>query len=130
MAQTPKEARLLRDIESLMDSDDITALQKGLLKLLSAYQKQARRFDKIIKQSDKQQEQMLRLNEELERIKNEQAQNITHMIEDKKKRAKNIMETKKKIYQMHQEEMHKVKSEVDELTQMIVEKEKLEQELK
>lgn len=40
MAQTPKEARLLRELEALLDSNDAPKLQKGLLKLLSAYQKQ------------------------------------------------------------------------------------------
>lgn len=130
MARSAKETRLLRDVEALMESTDVDSLQKGILKLLSAYQKQARRFDKIIAQSDRQQENMLLLNEELERIKEEQDQSINNLIEDKKKRAKNVMDTKKKIYELHREEMHKVKSEVDGLTQILVQKEQIENELK
>lgn len=129
MAQSAKESRLLRDVEALMESTDVDLLQKGILKLLSAYQKQARRFDKIITQSDRQQENMLLLNEELERIKEDQSKNINNLIEDKKKRAKNVMETKKKIYELHRDEMHKVKSEVDGLTQILVQKEQIENEL-
>lgn len=61
-----RETRLLREIESLTQTDDVQQLQDGISKLLSAYQKQTRRMEKILSQSDKQQEQLLALNERLE----------------------------------------------------------------
>lgn len=122
MAQTVREYQLLRDIEATLESEDVNSLQHSLLKLLTAYQKQSRRTEKIVSQSDRQQEQLLTLNGELEAIRNEQAKNITELIEDKKSRAKNIIESKKKIFEIHKQELSEYRSSIDELTRMIVEK--------
>lgn len=117
-----REHHLLREAETRLESENVPELQETLLKLLGAYQKQARRMEKILIQSDKQQEQMLVMNEELEKIRNQQAQNITQLIEDKKVRAKNIIESKKKIFELHKQELVTQKSSIDELTRMILEK--------
>lgn len=129
MALSSGDTRVIREAEALLESQDISELQEALLKLLGAYQKQARRFEKILTQTDKQQEQMLHLNEELERVKNEQEKSIDDLVADKKQRAKKIMENQQKIFQLHRQEIQQVKSEVDELTQVIVQKDQLVAEL-
>ncbi len=50
--------------------DDYDKFQKDFLSLLKDYKRKTQRLDKIIKQSDKQQFQFLKMNEELEEYKN------------------------------------------------------------
>jgi len=54
---------LIQSIEKFLDEKGITF--EELKKSYNYYQKQSKRFDKIIKQSDKQQKKLLNLNEEL-----------------------------------------------------------------
>ncbi len=129
MALSSGDTRVIREAEALLESQDINELQEALIKLLGAYQKQARRFEKVVAQADRQQEHLLHLNDELELIKDEQEKSIDELVADKKQRAKKIIENQQKIFQLHRQEMQQAKSEVDELTQVIVQKEQLVAEL-
>lgn len=125
MISSDKEKQTLRSAEKALDSDNIEDVKSHLLDLLNLYQKISRRHDKILKQSDRQQESLLSLTYKLHKIKEQQAQNIAHMIDDQKKRAKNILESKRKIYENHQQELESYKTSVNDLTQLLLDKETL-----
>jgi len=61
-----KEDRLLLSLENFLDND-IEFLRKNIQSLIKNYRRKSRRLDKIIAQSDRQQMQLIHLNEELER---------------------------------------------------------------
>lgn len=117
-----KEQEIELKVDSALSSSDIEDVKKTLSEIYKLYQKTNRRMDKIIKAADKQQEIFVALNDKLTNIKEEQASSIHKLIEDKKARAKNIMESKRKIFEAHQKELNSAKSNVDELTQLLVEK--------
>lgn len=61
-----KEDRLLLSLENFLDND-IEFLRENIQSLIKNYRRKSRRLDKIIAQSDRQQMQLIHLNEELER---------------------------------------------------------------
>lgn len=61
-----KEDRLLISLENFLDRD-IELLRTNTQSLIKNYRRKSRRLDKIIAQSDRQQRQLIELNEELER---------------------------------------------------------------
>ncbi len=126
MARTQKEYEVIRAAEHAMDSDDLDAVKSSLFELLNIYQKLSRRVDKILKQSDKQQEALINLNDELCNIRDKQANNISEMIADQKKRAGNILESKKRLYELHKKEVVQYESNINELTALLIEKNDLE----
>lgn len=117
-----KELEIQSKVDSAMSSNEIDDVKNALSEIYKLYQKTNRRMDKIIKAADKQQEIFVALNDKLTQAQEEQASNIHKLIEDKKARAKNIMESKRKIFEAHQKELNSAKSSVDELTQLLVEK--------
>lgn len=125
-----REDRILKAAEEAMESESTEGLKESLLNLLKIYKKLSERTDKILKQSDRQQDAMFRMNEELTKVKEQQDKDIDSLIEDKKKRAKNILESKRKIYEVHKKEIMEYKSSVDNLTNVLVEKDALEKKYK
>jgi DNA repair exonuclease SbcCD ATPase subunit len=127
---TAREAKFISEIESNLDCNDNAVLQQTLLKLLEAYNKQLIRTQKVLASSDKQQERLIELNEKLESIRLEQTQNIGKLIDDKRTNAKNIIENKKKIFEIHKQELVKRQANIDDLTQMIIQKDEALAKLK
>lgn len=117
-----KETKLIQEAELLLCSKNIDVLQNIMNKLLSAYKKQLNRTHKLITSSDKQQEKLLKLNEKLEEIQHEQSLSISKMIEDRRTNVKNIIENKKKIFEIHKQEILKRQADIDELTTILVQK--------
>ena len=64
-----KEDFLIKELESFLNSD-IENFKESVTKFLKDYKRKSKRLDKIVEQSDKQQMQMIRLNEELDEYKN------------------------------------------------------------
>ena len=64
-----KETKIIDNIKRFIDGD-YDYIKENLSDLLGDYQKQSKRLDTIIKQSDKQQFRLLELNEELDLYKN------------------------------------------------------------
>lgn len=126
MARTQKEYEAIRAAEHAMDSDDLDVVKSSLFELLNVYQKLSRRVDKILKQSDKQQEVLINLNDELCNIRDRQANNISEMIADQRKRASNILESKKRLYELHKKDVVQYESNINELTTLLIEKNDLE----
>jgi hypothetical protein len=126
MARTQKEYEVIRAAERAMDDDDLQVVKSSLFELLNIYQKLSRRVDKILKQSDKQQEVLINLNDELCNIRDRQASNISEMIADQKKRAGNILESKRRLYELHKKEVVQYESNINELTALLIEKNDLE----
>ena len=65
-----KEDRLLISLENFLDND-IGLLKANIESLIKNYRRKSRRLDKIIAQSDRQQMQLLQLNEALEQANDE-----------------------------------------------------------
>ncbi len=125
MARSEREYEILRRAEKALESDSLQETRESLLDLLNTYQRLSRRVDKILKSSDKQQDTLLKINEKLQDLRDEQQKNISELIEDKKKRAKNILDSKRKIFEAHQKEINEARSSVDELTVILLEKDKV-----
>jgi len=130
MERSQKEHDVLRAAERALESDDTTVLKNSLLELLNMFQKLSRRIDKIFKQSDKQQEALIHLNEELCATRDKQADDIKRLVEEQKKRASAIIESRKRLYELHRTEVSQYKSNVNELTTILIEKEELEKQYK
>ena len=73
-----KEDRLLLSLENFLDND-IELLRANIQSLIKNYRRKSRRLDKIIAQSDRQQMQLLHLNEELEKANTELDQYKNHL---------------------------------------------------
>jgi len=126
MARTQKEHDAVRQAERAIDSEDIEFVHTALFDLLNVYQKLSRRIDKILKQSDKQQEVLINMNDELCNIRDKQAGDISAMIADQKKRASTILESKRRLYELHKKEVVQYESNINELTALLIEKNDLE----
>ncbi|MEA1917938.1 MAG: HAMP domain-containing sensor histidine kinase [Campylobacterota bacterium] len=78
-------------IESFLDNDYVT-LQENLKILLKDYKRKSSRLDKIIKQSDKQQLVMMKLNEELDEYKNHLEKKVEEEIASRKEKEKMLFQ--------------------------------------
>jgi len=81
-------------IESFLN-DDYIFLKKNLETLLKDYTRKSNRLDKIIKQSDKQQHQMMELNEELDRHKNDLEWMVQAEIQKRQEKEKMLLQQAK-----------------------------------
>jgi signal transduction histidine kinase len=75
-----------KDFETIEETFDI--FSKQFNSLLTHYKRKSKRLDKIIKQSDKQQFEVLKLNEELDKYKN----HLEKMVAEKTKELKELNE--------------------------------------
>ena len=75
MARTQKEHEVLRDAEKALDSDNMEIVHNALFELLNMHQKLSRRIDKILKQSDKQQERLDQITTRLDDISKSEVTN-------------------------------------------------------
>lgn len=69
MAEEEVKDKLVESLEYFA-ANDVETLKGNILKLVKDYKRKSKRLDKIIKQSDKQQRELMHLNEELEEYKN------------------------------------------------------------
>lgn len=69
MASPHQEDKLIASLEHFA-SNDVEMFKENIQKLLKDYKRKSKRLEKIIKQSDKQQLELLHVNEELEEYKN------------------------------------------------------------
>lgn len=73
-------------------SDDYVTLKDNLTALLKNYKRKSARLDKIIKQSDRQQLQMLKLNEELDEHKNNLELKVEEEIKKREEKEKMLLQ--------------------------------------
>ncbi len=74
---------------------DYTQFKNGILELLDDYKRKSERLDKIIKQSDKFQFQLLQANEELDEYKNNLEKKVQEEIEKREEKEKMLLEQSK-----------------------------------
>ncbi len=74
---------------------DYTQFKDGILELLDDYKRKSERLDKIIKQSDKFQLQLLKANEELDIYKNDLEKKVQEEIEKREEKEKMLLEQSK-----------------------------------
>ncbi len=74
---------------------DYTQFKNGILELLDDYKRKSERLDKIIKQSDKFQFQLLKANEELDEYKNNLEKKVQEEIEKREEKEKILLEQSK-----------------------------------
>lgn len=84
----------IENIENFLDKD-YPSLKINLEKLLKDYKRKENRLNTIINQSDKQQQVLLSLNEELDSYKNELEKKVEEEIEKRKEREKIILQQSK-----------------------------------
>jgi len=76
-------------------SGDYIKLQENLNILLNDYKRKAKRLDKIIHQSDRQQAKLLQLNEELDSYKNDLEKKVEQEIAKRKEKEKMLLQQSK-----------------------------------
>ena len=81
-------------IESFLDNDYLS-LRENLEILLKDYKRKSKRLDKIIHQSDKQQHQMIKLNEELDQYKNHLENKVEQEIKKREEKEKMLLQQSK-----------------------------------
>ncbi len=81
-------------IESFLDND-YSFLKDNLKQLLVDYKRKSHRLDKIIHQSDKQQYQMMKLNEELDIYKNHLEKKVEEEIAKREEKEKMLLQQSK-----------------------------------
>ncbi len=86
--------KIIQYIEKFLTSD-YHSLQLNLEKLLRDYKRKTKRLDKIIKQSDNQQKEMLRLNEELDEYKNSLEIKVEEEIKKREEKEKMLLQQSK-----------------------------------
>jgi len=89
-----KKNKTVEYIESFLNND-YESLKKNLIKLLNDYKKTNDRLDRIIKQSDRQQLQILQMNEELNLYKNHLEQKVEEEIQKRKEKEKMLLQQSK-----------------------------------
>lgn len=72
--------------------NDYNHFKDGLLELLDDYKRKSQRLDKIIKQSDRTQMQLLKANEQLDEYKNNLEQKVEEEIEKREEKEKILLE--------------------------------------
>lgn len=120
-----EETRLFISVELALESSDINKLKESLADLLKRYKKATKRFERIVDIGDKQHEALIRLNEKLANECAQLSTNIHTILDDQKSRAKNILTTRRAIYESHKKELTVYKSSYNELQNLIAEKESL-----
>jgi hypothetical protein len=93
-----------------------------LREMVELYQKNSKRVDKILKTSDHFQAMLLGLSEKLADIKDAQDKRISDMVSDQRQRAKQILHSRKSIYEAHKKEVYNYKININELTDLLNEK--------
>jgi C4-dicarboxylate-specific signal transduction histidine kinase len=88
------EVKTLNYIKSFL-SDDYVSLKENLELLLKEYERKSKRLDTIIKRSDKQQLQLIHLNEELDSYKNELEIKVEEEIANRKEKEKMLFQQSK-----------------------------------
>jgi len=88
---------LQQDIDSAFDNKDYNKIKELSNKLLVKYQKNSRRLDKIIKQSDRQQALVLNLNKELDDHKRYLEKRVEEATKDIIALGKEIEDTQKEV---------------------------------
>ncbi len=92
------ELELIAEMESALGSGDCETVKSAFEGLIGKYTKSVKRLDKITKQSDRQQDQVLMLNEQLDSYKNhleekvhEATEHIQHLYEELERTQKEII---------------------------------------
>lgn len=88
------EVKTLDYIKSFLDNDYVS-LKENLEILLKDYERKTKRLDTIIKISDKQNLQLLRLNEELDSYKNDLEKKVEEEIANRKDKEKMLFQQSK-----------------------------------
>ncbi|MEY4505317.1 MAG: hypothetical protein RL154_1617, partial [Pseudomonadota bacterium] len=117
-----REKRTLKKVNIALESSYIADVKSALAELLELYNKQTKRTNKILHTSDKLQESLLILNERLTKINEVQEHNIDNMLQDQKQRARNILYSKKTLYESHKKEVYKYQISINALTDLLAEK--------
>ncbi len=89
-----QEDKTIQYIKSFLDND-YNALKTSLEVLLKDYERKSKRLDTIIRHSDNQQMQLLKLNEELEQYQNHLEEKVEEEIEKRKENEKMLLQQSK-----------------------------------
>ena len=81
-------------LESFLE-DDFKSFGDSLQKLLSDHKRKTKRLDKILKQNDKQQLQLIKVNEELDEYKNLLEQKVQQEIKKREEKEKMLLQQSK-----------------------------------
>lgn len=92
------ELELIAEMESALGSGNCETVKSAFEGLIGKYAKSVKRLDKITKQSDRQQDQVLKLNEQLDSYKNhleekvhEATEHIQHLYEELERTQKEVI---------------------------------------
>lgn len=91
-----REDRLITSLESFV-SNDIEQLKENIQKLIKDYERKSKRLDKIMKQSDKQQMEVLHLNEQLDEYKNHLEEKVEEQVGHIRRLNDEIVDTQKEV---------------------------------
>ena len=86
--------KIIEYIEDFIN-DDYETLKDNLQNLLKDYKRKSKRLDRIIQQSDKQQLQVIKLNEELDSYKNHLEEKVEQEIAKRKEKEKMLLQQSK-----------------------------------
>jgi len=89
-----KSDKTIQFIENFLNTD-YNSLQSNLEILLKDYKRKTKRLDKIIKQSDNQQKEMIRLHEELDEYKNSLEIKVEQEIKKREEKEKMLLQQSK-----------------------------------
>ena len=89
-----RKDKTIEYIENFLD-EDYTTLKTNLQILLKDYKRKSARLEKIIKQSDKQQLHMMKLNEELDDHKNNLEEKVIQEVTKRKEKEKMLLQQAK-----------------------------------
>lgn len=91
-----REDKLITSLESFV-SNDIEQLKENIQKLIKDYERKSKRLDKIMKQSDKQQMEVLHLNEQLDEYKNHLEDRVEEQVGYIRRLNDEIVDTQKEV---------------------------------
>jgi len=89
-----QEDKLINNLESFL-GNDLNSFQDNLQNLLKDYKRKSKRLDTIIKRSDKQEMQLIHLNEELDEYKNHLERKVEEGIKNRKEKEKMLLQQSK-----------------------------------
>ncbi len=91
------ELEMIAAMESMLQSGDCDGIKDSFEDLLKKYSKSIKRLEKITKQGDKQQDQMLKLNEQLDSYKNHLEEKVGKATEHIKELYAELEKTQKEV---------------------------------
>lgn len=91
-----REDRLIQSLQSFV-SHDVEQLKVDIEKLIKEYERKSSRLDKIMRQSDRQQLEVMRLNEQLDEYKNHLEERVEEQVGYIKRLNEEIIDTQREV---------------------------------